>query len=80
MRTPIVMPKLGYEVEVATLVAWTKQVGDRVGQGDVIAEVDAAKGTAEVEAPAAGVLSEITCEPGREVPAGTVIGYIDESA
>ncbi len=79
MRTPIVMPKLGYEVESATLVNWTKQVGDRVAQGDVIAEVDAAKGTAEVEAPVAGVLTEILCEPGREVPAGTVIGYLDDS-
>lgn len=80
MSTPIVMPKLGYEVESATLVLWMKKVGDRVAQGEVIAEVDAAKGSAEVEAPATGVLSAITCEIGTEVPAGTVIGYIDDPA
>ena len=79
MLTPIVMPKIGYEVESATLVNWTKQVGDRVQEGETLAEIEAAKGTDEVEAPSSGVLSEILCQPGQEVPVGTVLGYVDDA-
>lgn len=80
MPKPIVMPKLGYEVESATLVNWTKKLGDRVREGEVVAEVEAAKGTAELESPAAGVLVEILCESGQEVPVGAVLGYVDDAA
>lgn len=77
VKTPIVMPKFGYEGESATLVSWAKKAGDRVREGEIVAEVDAAKGAAEIEAPAAGVLVEIACEPGQEVAVGTVLGYIE---
>jgi pyruvate/2-oxoglutarate dehydrogenase complex dihydrolipoamide acyltransferase (E2) component len=75
---PIVMPKFGYEVETAILVNWTKKLGDRVWEGEIVAEVEAAKGTAELEAPAAGVIVEILCQAGQEVPVGTVLGYVDD--
>ncbi len=80
VQKPIVMPKFGYEGDTATLVSWTKKLGDRVREGEVVAEVEAAKGTAELEAPAAGVLAEILCEPGQEAPVGTVLGYVDDTA
>lgn len=78
MPTPIVLPKFGYEGETATLLTWTKKVGDRIKEGEVIAEVDAAKGSAEIEAPADGVLVEILCQPGAEVAVGTILGYVDD--
>lgn len=76
-RIPIEMPKLGYDMETGVIGSWVKQVGDRVGRGDVIAEIETDKTTVEMEATASGTLAEQTLAPGEEVPVGTVIGYIE---
>jgi pyruvate dehydrogenase E2 component (dihydrolipoamide acetyltransferase) len=59
-----------------TLLNWLKQVGESVQAGDVIAEVEADKATVEVEAPAAGVLTEIRAQPGDTLTTGAVLGVI----
>jgi pyruvate dehydrogenase E2 component (dihydrolipoamide acetyltransferase) len=79
-RIPIEMPKLGYDMETGRVVAWTKQVGDRVNRGDVIAEIETEKTTVEMEATASGTLVEIVAAPGSEQPVGSVIGYLDDEA
>jgi pyruvate dehydrogenase E2 component (dihydrolipoamide acetyltransferase) len=76
-RIAIEMPKLGYDMETGTIAAWTKQVGDKVSRGDVIAEIETEKSTVEMEATASGTLVEQTLAPGQEVPVGTVIGYLE---
>ncbi len=58
------------------LLNWLKNVGDTVNAGDVVAEVEADKATVEVEAPAAGVLSEQRAQTGEELTEGAVIGMI----
>jgi biotin carboxyl carrier protein len=80
MRIPIEMPKLGYDMESGKVAAWTRQVGDTVARGDVIAEIETEKSTVEMEAVAAGTLVEQTLGPGEEVPVGTVIGYLDDGS
>ncbi len=77
-RIPIEMPRMGYDMETGTIAAWTKQVGDSVARGDVLAEIETEKSTVEMEALAAGTLVEQTLAPGQEVPVGTVIGYLDD--
>jgi pyruvate/2-oxoglutarate dehydrogenase complex dihydrolipoamide acyltransferase (E2) component len=77
-RIPIEMPRMGYDMETGTIAAWTKQVGDPVARGEVIAEIETEKSTVEMEALAAGTLVEQTLAPGQEVPVGTVIGYLDD--
>jgi pyruvate/2-oxoglutarate dehydrogenase complex dihydrolipoamide acyltransferase (E2) component len=77
-RIPIEMPRMGYDMETGTIAAWTKQVGDSVARGEVIAEIETEKSTVEMEALAAGTLVEQTLAPGQEVPVGTVIGYLDD--
>jgi pyruvate dehydrogenase E2 component (dihydrolipoamide acetyltransferase) len=76
-RIAIEMPKLGYDMESGTIAAWSKQVGDLVSRGDVIAEIETEKSTVEMEATASGTLVEQTLAPGQEVPVGTVIGYLE---
>ncbi len=61
------------------LLNWLKDVGDSVSAGEVIAEFEADKATVEVEAPAAGVLTETLVEVGEEVPEGTVVARIGEA-
>ncbi len=77
-RIAIEMPKLGYDMEVGTIAAWIKKVGDTVSRGDVLAEIETEKSTVEMEALAGGTLVEQTLEPGKEVPVGTVIGYLED--
>ena len=78
MATEITMPKLSDTMTEGRLVAWKKSLGDRVERGDIIAEVETDKATMELEAFAAGVLTEIRVKPGEMVPVGTVIGMVGE--
>lgn len=71
------MANLGYDMEQGKIVAWSKQVGDRVERGEAIAEVETDKATVEMEALASGTLVEITHAAGAEVPVGAVIGYLE---
>lgn len=78
-RTPIQMPKLGYDMENGRIAKWTKRVGDAVARGDVIAEIETDKATIEMEALATGSLAEIVHDAGAEVPVGEVIGYLEDA-
>ena len=74
MVTPVTLPKLGYEMEQATLAAWLKQPGDRVAIGEVIAEIETDKAIVELEAEADGTLLAIVAEAGAIVPVGASRG------
>jgi pyruvate dehydrogenase E2 component (dihydrolipoamide acetyltransferase) len=73
-----VMPKLGADMTAGTLVAWTKQPGDAVRRGDVVAEVETDKGVIEVEIFTSGVIDKVLVQPGAKVPVGTVLATIRE--
>jgi pyruvate/2-oxoglutarate dehydrogenase complex dihydrolipoamide acyltransferase (E2) component len=62
--TKVILPKSGMGIEEGTVARWTKSVGDRVQQGEVLAEVETAKALQEVEAPVSGTLVEITVPVG----------------
>ncbi len=72
------MPSLGADMEAGTLVAWTKQPGDRVKRGDIIAEVETDKGIIEVEVFSSGVIERLVVVPGTQVPVGTVLAVIQD--
>jgi pyruvate/2-oxoglutarate dehydrogenase complex dihydrolipoamide acyltransferase (E2) component len=77
LKVAITMANLGYDMEQGKIVAWSKQIGDRVERGEAIAEVETDKATVEMEALASGTLVEITHAAGAEVPVGDVIGYLE---
>ncbi len=79
MSEAIVMPKLGMDMTEATLLNWTKQVGDPINVGDVIAEVETDKVTVEVESPVAGTILDFQAEPGSVITVGSVIGHVGAS-
>lgn len=80
MSQPLIMPDLGSGMEEGTLLGWTKQVGDTVNAGDVIAEIDADKATVEVPATASGVITQFLFEPGAVLKVGQPIAYVDPSS
>jgi pyruvate dehydrogenase E2 component (dihydrolipoamide acetyltransferase) len=76
LATEVVFPKLGLSLEPGRVVAWHKQPGDDVDQGEPIVDVETDKVTMEVEAPAAGVLLACLAEPGQTVEIGAAIALI----
>jgi pyruvate/2-oxoglutarate dehydrogenase complex dihydrolipoamide acyltransferase (E2) component len=70
------LPQYGMGMSEGTIVAWHKAVGDAVTEGEPIADVEAAKATSEIAAPATGTLAEIVVELDETVPVHTVIARI----
>jgi pyruvate dehydrogenase E2 component (dihydrolipoamide acetyltransferase)/2-oxoglutarate dehydrogenase E2 component (dihydrolipoamide succinyltransferase) len=80
MPLDVIMPALGMAQDTGLIVAWHKQPGEAVAQGDVLFEVETDKATMEVEAQGAGFLTDVTAEAGAEVPVGDVIAKISDTA
>ncbi len=76
---PIYMPKFGMTMEAGLIVEWLVAEGDNIAEGDGIVVIETEKVSTEVEAPAAGVVVELSCEVDDEVPVGQVIGYIESA-
>ena len=64
MPIEILMPALSPTMTEGNLAKWTKKEGDKVGPGDVIAEIETDKATMEVEAVDEGVLGKILVKAG----------------
>ncbi len=77
MAVEIVVPKLGWTAEEATLVEWKKQDGERVLPGEVYLLVEGDKAVNEVEAFEAGILRLLPDGPkvGDVVKVGALLGY-----
>ncbi len=74
------MPKLGETMEEGYLVAWKKEVGDKVEKGEVLFEVMSDKTNFEVESLHEGYLRRKLHEPSDEpIPVITAIGYISDA-
>jgi pyruvate dehydrogenase E2 component (dihydrolipoamide acetyltransferase) len=53
------IPQMGLTTEEVALVEWLVSVGDRVLEGDVIANLEADKALVELEATVSGEISEL---------------------
>src|SRR5713226_2431105 len=76
MATEVIMPALGMAQEKGTLLNWLKAEGESVKKGEPLMEVETDKATVEIEAPAAGILAQVSAAPGDEVPVGQRIAVI----
>ena len=74
---PVHMPKYGMTMEEGIIVEWLVKEGDRIKQGDGIAIIETEKVATELEAPASGIIVEISADIDQEVPVGNVIAYIE---
>jgi 2-oxoglutarate dehydrogenase E2 component (dihydrolipoamide succinyltransferase) len=80
MTIEIRVPTLGESVTEATIGRWFKQAGDSVAADEPIVELETDKVTLEVNAPASGVLAEITAKNGETVGVGALLGAISDGA
>jgi pyruvate dehydrogenase E2 component (dihydrolipoamide acetyltransferase) len=74
----IVMPRLGWNMEVGTVVEWLKHDGDRVNAGEFVFLVEGDKSVSEVEALDSGILRipDNNLRLGEELPVGTPLAYL----
>ena len=80
MPHQVLMPHLSDTTEEGIVVAWFVEPGATVREGDLVAEVQVEKMSAEVHAPAAGRLGELRVAPGGVVAQGAVLVVIEAAA
>jgi len=76
MATKVELAQMSDTMTEGVVLAWLKEEGDEVRQGDAIAEIETDKATMELEAPAAGVLLKRYVEAGATVSCGTVLALV----
>jgi pyruvate dehydrogenase E2 component (dihydrolipoamide acetyltransferase) len=77
MATEFTMPMLGEVMEEGRIVAWLKNEGDTVEQGEIVMEVETEKATFEIESPASGVLKEILVPEDETAAVNTLLALIE---
>jgi len=78
MAFEVVMPRLGWNMEVGALAGWRKRDGDSVRVGEILFEVESDKAVQEVESLESGILHIPPDSPplGQPVPVGTLLAYL----
>lgn len=67
------LPALSPTMERGTIVRWTKEEGDQLSEGDLLAEIETDKATMGFETPEEGYLARILVQAGsKDVPIGQV--------
>ncbi|WP_297332714.1 pyruvate dehydrogenase complex dihydrolipoamide acetyltransferase [Flavobacterium sp.] len=72
----ITMPRLSDTMTEGTVATWLKKVGDKVNEGDILAEIETDKATMEFESFNAGTLLYIGIEEGQSAPVDSVLAII----
>ena len=75
----ITMPRLSDTMEEGTISTWLKKVGDKVSEGEILAEIETDKATMEFESFYEGVLSHIAVQEGQTVKVDELIAIISEN-
>lgn len=78
MAEVITMPRLSDTMEEGTVAKWLKKVGDKVEEGDILAEIETDKATMEFESFHEGTLLHIGIEEGDGAPVDTLLAIIGE--
>ncbi|SFN61880.1 pyruvate dehydrogenase complex dihydrolipoamide acetyltransferase [Salegentibacter flavus] len=78
MAEVINMPRLSDTMEEGVVAKWLKKKGDKVEEGDILAEIETDKATMEFESFHEGTLLHIGIEEGETAPVDTLLAIIGE--
>ena len=78
MAEVITMPRLSDTMEEGTVAKWLKKVGDKVEEGDILAEIETDKATMEFESFHEGTLLHIGIAEGDGAPVDTLLAIIGD--
>ncbi len=72
----VTMPRLSDTMTDGTVATWLKKIGDKVSEGDILAEIETDKATMEFESFNAGTLLYIGVNEGQTAPVDSVLAII----
>ncbi|MUU79592.1 pyruvate dehydrogenase complex dihydrolipoamide acetyltransferase [Winogradskyella endarachnes] len=78
MAEIINMPRLSDTMEEGTVASWLKKVGDKVEEGDILAEIETDKATMEFESFNEGTLLHIGIQEGETAKVDTLLAIIGD--
>ena len=78
MATIINMPRLSDTMEEGVVAKWLKSVGDKIEEGDILAEIETDKATMEFESFHEGTLLYIGIQEGETSPVDVLLAVIGE--
>lgn len=78
MAEVINMPRLSDTMEEGTVATWLKKVGDKVEEGDILAEIETDKATMEFESFNEGTLLHIGIQEGETAKVDSLLAIIGE--
>ncbi|WP_055443019.1 pyruvate dehydrogenase complex dihydrolipoamide acetyltransferase [Lacinutrix himadriensis] len=78
MAEIINMPRLSDTMEEGTVATWLKKVGDKIEEGDILAEIETDKATMEFESFHEGVLLHIGVQEGETTKVDELLAIIGE--
>lgn len=76
MAIKVTMPRLSDTMTEGTVATWLKKVGDKVSEGDILAEIETDKATMEFESFNEGTLLHIGIPAGETAPVDSLLAII----
>jgi len=76
MATKITMPRLSDTMTEGTVATWLKKVGDKISEGDILAEIETDKATMEFESFNSGTLLYIGINEGETAAVDSLLAII----
>ena len=78
MAIVVNMPRLSDTMEEGVVAKWLKQIGDKIEEGDILAEIETDKATMEFESFNEGTLLHIGVQEGETSPVDVLLAIIGE--
>lgn len=72
----VTMPRLSDTMEEGTVATWLKKIGDKVSEGDILAEIETDKATMEFESFQSGTLLHIGLQEGESAKVDALLAII----
>ncbi|MDX6190742.1 2-oxo acid dehydrogenase subunit E2 [Flavobacterium sp. Fl-318] len=76
MAIKVTMPRLSDTMTEGTVATWLKKVGDKISEGDILAEIETDKATMEFESFNEGTLLHIGIPAGETAPVDSLLAII----
>lgn len=78
MAEVIRMPRMSDTMEEGVIAEWHKKVGDKISNGDLLAEIETDKATMDFESPRSGILLHIGAEKGAAIEINAILAVLGE--
>ncbi|WP_159593917.1 E3 binding domain-containing protein, partial [Chelativorans xinjiangense] len=76
MPVEVILPKVDMDMATGRISRWYVEEGAAVEKGDLLFEIETDKAAMEIDAPASGIVRDISGRGGVEIPVGQAVAWI----